>query len=312
MGDVVSLAGFALSSREKNRARRKARQLVAGKQRSCEENGEAPEAKRARVEVDGAEGELSVSSSTVALAVPDAGGAWGGAREWPLECFCDRLCAELFEARWEVRHGAATALREVLARCGSGAGVRADSSVARARAERAAWLEDCCVRLVCVLALDRFGDFVGDAVVAPVRETCAQCVGAAVRHMSASGARSVAVALVALTLRPEWEARHGGLLGLRYLLAVREDLVEALLPEVFPRLEAGLADAVDDVGAVAAAALAPVAPRLVRSMPSCVAPVVMRLWSLLAEQDELAAACNSFMQLLAALLGIPEARDLLP
>lgn len=40
-----------------------------------------------------------------------------------------------------------------------------------------AWLEDMGVRLVCVLALDRFGDFVSDQVVAPVRETCAQALG---------------------------------------------------------------------------------------------------------------------------------------
>jgi TATA-binding protein-associated factor len=39
------------------------------------------------------------------------------------------------------------------------------------------WLEDTSLRLLCVLALDRFGDFVSDQVVAPVRETCAQALG---------------------------------------------------------------------------------------------------------------------------------------
>jgi len=39
------------------------------------------------------------------------------------------------------------------------------------------WLEDSALRLLCVLALDRFGDFVSDEVVAPVRETCAQTLG---------------------------------------------------------------------------------------------------------------------------------------
>jgi hypothetical protein len=39
------------------------------------------------------------------------------------------------------------------------------------------WLEDISLRLLCVLALDRFGDFVSDQVVAPVRETCAQALG---------------------------------------------------------------------------------------------------------------------------------------
>lgn len=39
------------------------------------------------------------------------------------------------------------------------------------------FLEDMSLRLLCVLALDRFGDFVSDQVVAPVRETCAQTLG---------------------------------------------------------------------------------------------------------------------------------------
>lgn len=42
---------------------------------------------------------------------------------------------------------------------------------------RQRWLEDLAVRLFCVLALDRFSDFVGDQYVAPVRETCAQVLG---------------------------------------------------------------------------------------------------------------------------------------
>lgn len=38
-------------------------------------------------------------------------------------------------------------------------------------------LEDIALRLLCVLGLDRFGDFVTDQVTAPVRETCAQALG---------------------------------------------------------------------------------------------------------------------------------------
>lgn len=36
------------------------------------------------------------------------------------------------------------------------------ADAAAAAAANAAWLEDCVVRLLCVLALDRFGDFVSD------------------------------------------------------------------------------------------------------------------------------------------------------
>lgn len=42
--------------------------------------------------------------------------------EWPLEAFTESLCQDLFSASWEVRHGAATALREIVRLHGRGAG----------------------------------------------------------------------------------------------------------------------------------------------------------------------------------------------
>lgn len=46
--------------------------------------------------------------------------------DWPLECFSDQLCQDLFSASWVVRHGAATAFREVLRIQGKGGGKSAD------------------------------------------------------------------------------------------------------------------------------------------------------------------------------------------
>lgn len=74
----------------------------------------------------------------------------------------------------------------------------------------------------------------------------------------------------------------------------------------------GLSDSVDDVSAVAASALIPVAEKLTKLVPGSVPLVVTKLWDLLSEQDELAAACNSFMGLLAAILNLPQAQALLP
>ncbi|KAK8318674.1 hypothetical protein V6Z12_A13G189400 [Gossypium hirsutum] len=48
------------------------------------------------------------------------------------------------------------------------------------------FLQDCAVRFLCVLSLDRFGDYVSDQVVAPVRETCAQALGATFKYMHPS------------------------------------------------------------------------------------------------------------------------------
>lgn len=168
------------------------------------------------------------------------------------------------------------------------------------------------IRLLCVLALDRFGDFVSDAVVAPVRETCAQCLCAVLKLMDTLGCNGALNVLLQLLNQQEWEARHGGLLGLKYLLAVREDMISTLLPTAFPHILKGLSDPVDDVGAVAASALIPVATKLIDLVPHSIPLIVIKLWDLLADQDELAGACNSFMGLLAAILSLPQAQTLLP
>ena len=70
--------------------------------------------------------------------------------------------------------------------------VRAELSTAL----QAQWHADCAIRLLCVLALDRFGDWAGGAkVTAPVRETAAQALSVLLRAMDADGATQVAEAL---------------------------------------------------------------------------------------------------------------------
>lgn len=64
---------------------------------------------------------------------------------------------------------------------------RVDAAAARAAAAaNQQWLEDCIVLLLCVLALDRFGDYVSNQVTAPVRESAAQVLGMAVRPLKVS------------------------------------------------------------------------------------------------------------------------------
>ncbi|XP_049802115.1 TATA-binding protein-associated factor 172 [Schistocerca nitens] len=308
-----------MSSREMNRARRLARQQMT-KQRSRDTSTqnqeetstvsisvEEPERKKIKIEDTGQDDILSVTSHNHVESTPDGAGGWGvDAVDWPFEGFCDRLCHDLFSPSWEARHGAATTLREVIRIHGRSAGKATYMSHSEQEEYHEMWLEDMALRLLCVLALDRFGDFVSDQVVAPVRETCAQTLGSVLHLMTNDGVRGVLTILLQLLKQNDWEARHGGLLGLKYLLAVRMDMVKELLAVAFPLVLGGLSDPVDDVGAVAASALIPVANNIVEQLPHQVETIVNRLWDLLLEQDELAAACNSFMGLLAALLSLPE------
>ncbi|XP_058174842.1 TATA-binding protein-associated factor 172 [Anopheles ziemanni] len=330
-----------LSCREKNRARRKARQQQQafanpiasvigagsgnntaatpgaggngasggsnGSGGACGQDGE-PERKRVKTE----KGEPLVGQGgtvpSSGAAVPDLTGAWVDAIDWPLESFCSKLYLDLFSPRWETRHGSATALRELLKSHADGAGKSVYMTKAEMDSQHQLWLEDATLRLLCVLALDRFGDFVSDQVVAPVRETCAQVLGTVLRQLPLAKVHQTVNILLTFVKQKEWEVRHGGLLGIKYMLVVREDLVQTFLPVIINDVLTGLFDAVDDVGAVAASTLIPIASWLPKLLSRAqVSHIVKLLWDLLLDQDELASACNSFMGLLASILSLPSA-----
>lgn len=97
---------------------------------------------------------------------------------WPYEPMCDFLMVDLFDPNWEVRHGAAMALREVIRVQGAGAGRLRGKSRSENDTLNRKWLDDLACRLICVLMLDRFGDYISDNVVAPIRETVGQTLGA--------------------------------------------------------------------------------------------------------------------------------------
>lgn len=325
-----------LSRREMNRARRKARQSVSKRSRESDDHrnnedyhnnsnaqspvstGETLNKKIKLEEVISSEIGINYTQTESTNGVPDSTGCWPDTLiDWPLESFTENLCQDLFSQKWEIRHGAATALRELIKLHGKSAGKSRDQTIEEMAESHYQWLIDAALRLLCVLGLDRFGDFVSDQVVAPVRETCAQALGSLLllvpnkndNENKNGGIIGILSVMLKLLEHDEWEARHGALLALKYLLAVRDDLLDDILPRIFPATMKGLSDPVDDVGAAAASALIPVASALPRLLkPSELEAIVIRLWELLREQDDLAAACNSFMGLLAAILSLPSAR----
>ncbi|XP_071487999.1 TATA-binding protein-associated factor 172-like [Diadema antillarum] len=306
--EMASL-GPGLSSREKNRAKRKAKLMA--KQRSKDGlegtslDKEEPSSKRLRAgSTVGSQGSVSFDKgtaenidSTIFLEEPG---------DWPFTSFCEQLTNDLFHQSWEVRHGAATGIREVLKVHGQSAGTSEESALDQATLNDM-FLEDTALRLLCVLALDRFGDFVSDEVVAPVRETCAQALGVVLHHMRRDAVQGVRTVLLQLLAQNQWEVRHGGLLGLKYLLAVRKEMTEELLPAVLPSIIQGLQDVDDDVRAVSAASLLPVAHVLIKLYPKEVMLILHTLWETLVELDDLTASTNSIMTLLATLLSHPSA-----
>ncbi|KAI9328933.1 SNF2 family N-terminal domain-containing protein [Obelidium mucronatum] len=285
-------------------------------------------------------------------------GILGSNDEWPFEGLCEQLCIDLFNPRWEVRHGAALGLMEVIKHHGSGAGKITGVDRATNQKLHEAWLEDVSIRILCVLALDRFADYVDDSLRVPVRETCARVLGVLMQKCDSAlsfkvleegllklidaskavePASSQSSALVVpgtkkgkakvtsptSTSNIEWEMRHAALIGLKYWMAVKRDLVkDVLVPKpgsplsetgAFIAILNGLKDHNDDVRAVSSSTLLPICDLLVTLLPpqKVYSLIVTSLWNTLQELDDLTAATSSIMDLLSQLLMKTEIRQLM-
>ena len=73
-----------------------------------------------------------------------------------------------------------------------------------------------------------------------MRETAAQALGAAVQPLPTAHAQALLSLLHQLVQQQQWDVRHGGLLGLKYLLAARPDAAQHLLAQALPAAILGL------------------------------------------------------------------------
>ncbi|GAA6059472.1 hypothetical protein JCM10212_005411 [Sporobolomyces blumeae] len=299
----------------------------------------AAKAKARAAEQGGGEVQAGMGTGVNSLAVTPG--------EWPWHTTVSRLAVGLLSPSWETRHGAALGLREVLRLQGACGGMVEGLTMDENRRRHEEWAGDLAARLSCVLALDRFGDYVSDQVVAPVRETAAQALAVLLPHMSTSSSADVLRILVAMVEQrhssPEgvkyaWQVRHSGLLSLKYFVAVKGVLLrsqegiplaadgaktledvkpsvttsEDLLKSVVSASLIGLRDRDDDVRAAGAAVLLPLADALVQQLPSETKEVVEVLWECLGDlKDDLASSVGGVMDLLARLLGFQEVIDVL-
>ncbi|KAJ1340482.1 hypothetical protein BSLG_004929 [Batrachochytrium salamandrivorans] len=226
-------------------------------------------------------------------------GVYSSGDEWPFEGLCEQLSLDLFSPIWEIRHGAAIGLRELLKAHGTGLGRIVGLSRAANIARHRAWTEDLAIRLLCVLALDRFADFVGDQAVLPVRETCAQTLGT-LMHLSDPE-------LCLLVVNKGFVPLIGDPFGQANGQEQQRGL-DTLLSPVYAAVLNGLKDHNDDVRAVASSALIPVSDLVVSLLPieTVFHTLVMSLWDSLHELDDLTSATSHVMDLLSNLVAIPE------
>lgn len=249
-------------------------------------------------------------------------GVFSSGDEWPFEGLCEQLSFDLFSPQWETRHGAAIGLRELLKVHGAGFGrlVGLDKKTNEKRHQQC--LEDLAIRLLCVLSLDQFADFVGDQAVVPVRETCAQTLGVVAQYCAAELCIEIVNAGLLKMIKyqgddttQKWAVRLASLIGLKYWMAVRTDLLNHIFVSkngvdspAFLAIVEGLKDHNDDVRAVATSSLIPISDLLVKILPekTIFDSIVVCLWDSLQELDDLTAATSFVMDLLADLIRKPK------
>lgn len=250
--------------------------------------------------------------------------------EWPFAHLASVLLMDIFSPRWETRHGACLALRSVFTAQGAGAGMSLLASQDENGKRKSAWAEDCAVKLICLLSLDRLSDFVFDQVVAPVREVGAQALSALLPHLSPRSVQQAQTVLLDMARQsfavPEsaksrmarrgdpgyaWEVRHAGLSGLRWIIEVGPQIKNepdtdplVAISEIADTAMQCLRDSDDDIRAVASIVLLPLASgSLVNELSDKLPALLETLWGSLSDlKDDLNSSTGSVMDLLATLL----------
>jgi TATA-binding protein-associated factor len=250
-----------------------------------------------------------------------------------LELFTQWLLNKLFDSEWETRHGAATALREIIKRLvqclenNFKLNNQNVTSIDKEDPKTLNWFQDCLVKLLSVIALDKFADYVGDEAVAPVRETCAQIIGIISTLFNYSGNLNCLVKLcniinTFLNERADncWEIRHSGIMILKYTIAATSGVtlkktnindsmknLQLIFQLLFDNILNCIRDKDDDVRQVASAALEPVSKYLKNLLnESQLESLIRILIDVLSEIDDLSMSSANIMSLLSDLLSTEE------
>lgn len=217
-----------------------------------------------------------ISQSTPSASVDPFSRLAMASAEGPLSPLLSALQRLTVHSLWQSRHGALLGLKALIPLLD-----KATSSIL-------------CTRVAALLALDRFADYNGEQLMAPVREAAAQCLALLCRQAESTG--PVIGFLRDMVEWPgAWQVRHAGLLAIRYLLPVctqlgREEDVSQLLSLSEAALEEAEGDEDDDVRALAATLLA--------SRP--VYSDANRIFNILSDLDESSAAIGPLLDLLAS------------
>lgn len=229
-----------------------------------------------------------------------------------LVLFTKWLFTKLFNSEWEIRHGSATCIREIIKKLVSSLFTNTNINLI----PNFDWFEVCLNKLFSVIALDRFADYIGDEVVAPVRETCTQTIGILSKLFTVSSQdtlRLCSIINMFLTLKKNnWETRHSGIMILKYTIAAASasnDLtnLKQIFSLTFENILNCIKDNDDDVRQVASSSLEPVSTNLNSLLRTDqIESLIKILIDVLSDLDDLGTSCSNIMSLLSDLLSLHE------
>lgn len=242
--------------------------------------------------------------------------------EWIFQSIYNDLLNNLMNDNWEIRHGATLGLRDLLKKhTFSISRLKKLSSIENDNRNKLA-LEDLITRILIIFTLDRFGDYVYDSVVAPVRESAAQTLASLIVHLTNENNNldllfKIFDNLKKLILqnnqiiksdtgeRKIWEATHGGLLGLRYFVSIKTDFIiqNNLLSDIVNIVIFTLnQNDDDDLKNVATNILIPITDQLILLDEEKIDIILTTIWSNLSKlEDDLSSSIGSIMNLLSKL-----------
>lgn len=232
---------------------------------------------------------------------------------WQFQGIYELLIENLMHEQWEIRHGAALGLRELMKKHAPAVGRIKGKSRQQNDLRNTRSLEDLVTRLLTLFALDRFSDFVNDTAVAPVRESSAQTLATLLLHLNDDLCLVIFSSLEQLVIQDSeytgspskiWQATHGGLLGIRYFVSIKTEFLfqNNLLDNVIKIVLYGLNETDDDVQSVSAAILSPITSEFVKLQETTIDLVLSTVWSSLTHlEDDLSSSVASVMDLLAKL-----------
>ncbi|EPY53849.1 TATA-binding protein associated factor Mot1 [Schizosaccharomyces cryophilus OY26] len=299
-----------LSARQRNALKRKAKQMKSSQKVRVIDvapNSNQQQSKSAKSEPNSAPEYNFTSQSQSdrlvvehkAPVVPSAAVAVTSDSVWPFKTLAELLLVDMFDPAWEIRHGACMGLREIIRYAGFGYGREIGKSLQENDELNTKYFNDLLCRIACVFALDRFGDYLADQVVAPIRESVSQVLGVALIYVPDTSVHSMYKVLHSLVFQNElglshrvWEAAHG------------DSLIDIVIQ--------GLANNDDDVRAVSALTLLPVADKLVADKLDSCSQLLNVLWDCLDDvKDDLSSSTASVMDLLSCLCSFPEVMELM-